>query len=139
AFRPVIYAGEYRVLIVEIVVEHGHQRSAEAHVLFEWARALHLERDLGDAIGEKNVRAIGFVSVRNPFVADRRAIGLKRKRAGDLRRSRIGYLDVGRAASGPAATGGRDFELFVADRSAFQLNREFSLVLCEYGRAGRWR
>src|SRR6266851_4796171 len=76
ALRPVVDAGEDGVLMVEIVVEHGAEWSLERKILFEkarlcavWiryfrgrarARALHLQCDLGDAIGEQNVRPICF-------------------------------------------------------------------------------
>ena len=77
AFGPIVDAGDDGVLIVEIVVEHGDERGAEAHVLFEGARALHLQGDFGDAVGEEDAGAVGFVGLRLPLVADGGAVGLQ--------------------------------------------------------------
>ena len=62
--------------------------------------------------------------------------GCKRERAGDFRAAGFGWRDVGGAVSGPAAACLGEFEFFVADGFAVELNGEFTFVLGEDGRAG---
>src|SRR5580704_3910808 len=97
ALGPIVKAGEDGVLMVEIVVEDGDEGRFERKALLKEARllavgifylvrragacALHFDSDVGDAVGEKNVRAVLFFGLRGPFVADRRAVGLQDKSA----------------------------------------------------------
>ena len=85
AFGPVIETRKNRVLIVEIVVQDGDERSVESERLLEGASAFHLQSDFGDAICEGNIGAILFVGLRGPFVSERSAVGLQSEVAGYAR------------------------------------------------------
>src|SRR5579859_1936238 len=111
ALRPIIEAGKHGVLIVEVVVEDGNQRSVERKALLEkarlgtvwilyvigraWAGPFHLKCHCGNAVCEKNVRPVLLFGLRGPFVADGSAIGLERKRAGNLACRALRGLDFG--------------------------------------------
>ena len=123
--------------MVEIVVQDGDEGRIEGKSLFEGARALHFESDFGDAVDEEDVRAIGFFGLRSPLVADGCAIGLQRQRSGNLAGRTFGRLNVRGAFGAPAGAGGRDFEFFVADGLAVELDDESTLVLSEDGGASR--
>ena len=117
--------------MVEIVVEDGDERRVEGKSLFERAGALHLESDFGDAVGEDNVGAVGFFGLRGPLVADGRAIRFQRERAGNFAGDTFGGLDVGGAFGTPACAGWGNFEIFVADDLAAELDGELAFVLRE--------
>jgi len=147
ALGPVVKAGEDGVLVVEIVVEDGDEGRFERQALFKEARllavgvfylvrragacALHLDGDVGDAVGKKNVRTVLFFSLRSPFVADRCAVGLQDKGAGDLAGGSLRRFKIRIAFGEPAAAGRRDFELFMADGLAIELDGELAVVLGE--------
>jgi hypothetical protein len=153
ALGPVVETGEHGVLVVEIVVEDGDEGRFERKTLFKEARLLavgifdlvrragacsfHLDGDVGDAVGEKNVRTVLFFGLRGPFVADRCAVGLQDKSARDLAGGSLGGFKIGIAFGEPAAAGGRDFELFMADGLAIELDGELAVVLGEDRRSGR--
>ncbi len=139
--------------MVEIVVQHGDEWSVERKVLFEKARlgavriryfrgrararALHLESDARDAVGEEDVSAVGFVGLRRPIVADGRAVGLERERAGNFTGGAFRGLDVRGPFGEPAAARRRNLKFLVAHSLAGQFDGEFSFILCEDAGAGR--
>src|SRR5580704_2549912 len=45
AFGPIVNARQHRILVIKIVVEHGDERRAKAHILLKRPRVLHLKRD----------------------------------------------------------------------------------------------
>src|SRR5216684_5187636 len=125
--------------MVKIVVQYGDERRIEGEVLLEGARALHLESDARDAVGEEDVRAVGFFRLGAPVVTDGRAIGLQRQRAGDFGGGAVGRLDLRGAFGEPAAAGGRDFKFLVADSLSAEFDGELALILREDHEAGGLR
>src|SRR5271166_547087 len=103
ALLPIVEAGEDGVLVVEIVVEDGDERGVEGHVLFEGAGALHFEGNLGDAVGEEDVGAVGLFGLRGPLVADGCAVGLQGERAGYGGWGGLRNFDFGGAFGDPAS------------------------------------
>lgn len=136
AFVPIVDAGEDGVLVIKIVVEDGDERCAEGEILFEGAGALHFESDFGDAVGEENVGAVGFVAFGGPLVADGRAVGLQDEGSGNFCGGGLRRLYIGGALGDPTAGGGGDFEFFMADGLAVEFDGELAFVSGERGGSG---
>ncbi len=62
--------------MIEIIVQNGDERGIESKVLLERAGALHFQRDTRNAVGEKDVRAVGFFRLGTPVITDGCAIAL---------------------------------------------------------------
>jgi len=125
---PIVDAGQDRVLVVEVVVENNDQRRIEGEILFEGARSLELHGHFGDAVGEGDVRATGFVGLGTPLVSDGFATGLKGEIASHDGGRRASGREMRGGFGGPVSTARRDIELFVADDVAVQENLELALV-----------
>src|SRR5271154_1284896 len=128
AFVPIVDTGENGVLVVEIVVEDSDEGGAEGEILLEGARALHFEGDLGDAVGKENVGAVGLVAPGGPLIADGGAVGLEDEGSGNFCGGGLRRFYIGGAFGDPAAGGGGDFELFVADGLAVEFDGELAFV-----------
>src|SRR5438105_11964210 len=136
ALGPVVNACEHGVLVIKIIVQDGDEGSVERKVLLKRARALHLQSDSSDAVGEENVRPVGLVGLRGPLVADRGAVGLQRERARNLAGGACGRLDIGGSLGEPTPFGRRNIELFVAYGLPSEPNGELSFVLDKNARGG---
>ena len=90
--------------MIEVVVEHGDQRRVERIFLLERMRPLHLQRRFGYAIGENDVRRIGFIGLRGPVVTQGNAVGLHRQVPGNLRGFPVRRLQGSGTYGYPAST-----------------------------------
>ena len=133
ATAPVVDAGEDGVLIIEVVVENDDERGIESEILLEGMSILQLYGHLGDAVGKENMRAVGFVGLRSPFIRDGGAAGLEGEITGDRRGRRTLRSQVGGAFGDPTCTTGVDFEFLVADGIAIEKDFELSFVGNEDG------
>src|SRR5882757_5414674 len=126
--------------MVKVVVQNGDERRIECQVLLKGPlRSLHLESDAGNAVGEKNVGAIGFFRLCAPVIADGCAIRLQRQGAGNFTRSSLGRLDLCGAFGKPSAAGGSNFKFFTPDSLSAESNAERALIRGKYNSAGRRR
>ena len=128
---PIIYTGKDGVLIVQIVVEHDDHRGSEREILLERVRGAEMNGHLGDAIGERDVRAAIFVRLCGPIVGNRSALWLEGEVAGDGGGGSAFDGEVGGGFGGPSGATGSDFEFFVADDLVVEKDLEFSLVVDE--------
>src|SRR6476646_805056 len=93
---------------------------------------MHFQSNFGDAIGKKNVCAVGLVGLRGPVVGDRRAVRLQGETACNFGFAFFSF-EGGGAVRGPAGAGRRNLKVLMPDGFAVEQYGKLSLVRLKDG------
>ncbi len=126
---PIVFAGEDRVLIVEIVVQHDHVRIGELKIAEERVRcAGDGEGTLGGVVCESYGAARVLGRLRRPLVFHEPAVRGEMQFAGDFHFAAGGNLQVGGTFGDPGVAIGGDFKLLAADILSGERDAEAAFV-----------